>query len=181
MRGLTMQNNFPNNSRKTESTINSQATIKRVDLTDSVQRQLGLSKADSSQMVDQIFTLITDSLASGQNVKLANFGTFQLKDMASRTGRNPKTNEVVAIPARRAVTFKPSTKLSRRVVKARLKSKELEAQRHAQDKRELLKALGQKIGSPESELQFLFKAPSSAQIQNDVDIPDRRALIRQEN
>lgn len=170
--GLEMQNNFPKNLRE------SQATIKRIDLADKVQRKLGLSKADSSQMVDQIFALITDSLTSGENVKLSNFGTFQLKDMASRIGRNPKTNEVVPIPPRRAVTFKPSTKLTKRVVSARLKSKELESRRRAEHKSQLLKALGNKIETKESELQFLFKSPSASQVQNELDIPDRRALIR---
>ena len=47
------------------------------------------------------------SLESGQDVKLSGFGNFELRDKSSRPGRNPKTGDVVAVSARRVVTFKP--------------------------------------------------------------------------
>lgn len=90
-------------------------TVIRQDIADAVYREIGLSKSESSDLVESIFTKISEKLIAGENVKLARFGNFVIRDKAKRVGRNPKTGDEVIIEPRRVVTFKPSPKLSARV------------------------------------------------------------------
>lgn len=90
-------------------------TVTRADLTDAVYREIGLSRADSQALVESVLDHIIDSLVSGENVKLAGFGTFSLREKSERVGRNPKTGEEVAITPRRVLVFKPSQVLKDRV------------------------------------------------------------------
>ena len=54
---------------------------------------------------------LSDTLVSGEMVKISSFGTFSLRDKKARVGRNPKTGEEVMISARKVVTFKAGPKL----------------------------------------------------------------------
>jgi integration host factor subunit alpha len=83
-------------------------TLTRADLTESLQRQIGLSRAESSQMVSSILSEMTDALARGENVKISGFGTFLLRDKPTRLGRNPKTGVTVTIPPCRSFSFRAS-------------------------------------------------------------------------
>ncbi len=69
-----------------------------------------VAAAEGKDSVDAFFDLIRDALAAGQDVKLSNFGNFQLRNKAQRPGRNPRTGEIIPIDARRVVTFHPSQK-----------------------------------------------------------------------
>ncbi len=73
--------------------------------------QVGLNKRESKHMVDAFFELIAETLVEGTDVKISGFGNFQIRTKAPRPGRNPRTGEVVAIEARRVVTFHASPKL----------------------------------------------------------------------
>ena len=90
-------------------------TFTRSDLSDCVRRKVNLSKADSSHLVDSLIAIMGDKLAAGEDVKLSGFGSLVVKEQKARMGRNPKTGVEVPIAPRRAVTFKPSPKLSTRV------------------------------------------------------------------
>jgi len=59
-------------------------------------------------LLDETLRHISDALAAGEDVKIASFGTFRVRDKAARMGRNVKTGESVPIAPRRVVTFKPS-------------------------------------------------------------------------
>ncbi|MBU6438627.1 MAG: integration host factor subunit alpha [Betaproteobacteria bacterium] len=85
-------------------------SLTKAELSELLYERIGLNKRESKDMVDAFFDLIRDALASGQDVKLSNFGNFQLRDKAQRPGRNPRTGEVIPIRARRVVTFHPSQK-----------------------------------------------------------------------
>jgi nucleoid DNA-binding protein len=63
-------------------------------------------------VADSFLTLIGELLLDGHTVEIRNFGTFMVKDRKARPGRNPRTNEPVTIPARRAPLFRftPETK-----------------------------------------------------------------------
>ena len=78
-------------------------------------KQIGLNKRESKEMVDAIFDLITEKLVQGEEVKISGFGNFQIRTKAARPGRNPRTGEVVAIDARRVVTFHASQKLKEQI------------------------------------------------------------------
>ena len=78
-------------------------------------RKLGLSRSESLGMVESILGLMSDALASGENVKISGFGTFLLRDKSERIGRNPKTGVEVPITSRRVLTFRASQVLKERV------------------------------------------------------------------
>ncbi|GLS99926.1 integration host factor subunit alpha [Sphingobium jiangsuense] len=83
-------------------------TLTRADLAETMNARIGLSRAESAKLVEQIIDLMCDALADGENVKISGFGTFVLRDKNRRIGRNPKTGVEVPIEARRVLTFRPS-------------------------------------------------------------------------
>jgi integration host factor subunit alpha len=83
-------------------------TITRVELYDAVYRKVGLSRSESSALVELVLKEISDSVARGETVKLSSFGTFNVRQKGKRIGRNPKTGVEVPISSRRVVVFKAS-------------------------------------------------------------------------
>ena len=94
------------------------STLTRADLADAVNRKVGLSRADSLDMVESILRLMSDALERGENVKISGFGTFLLRDKTERVGRNPKTGVEAPITPRRVMTFRASQLLKERVADA---------------------------------------------------------------
>lgn len=94
----------------------SNKTLTRMDLTEAVFREVGLSRNESSALVDAVLQHISDALVRGEQVKISSFGTFSLRDKNARVGRNPKTGEEVPISPRRVLTFRPSQLMKERVV-----------------------------------------------------------------
>ncbi len=90
-------------------------TVTRADLSEAVYEEIGLSRAESAALVEQVLDLISDTLVSGQNVKLSSFGSFVLRQKGGRIGRNPKTGEEVPIDPRRVLTFKASQVMRDRI------------------------------------------------------------------
>lgn len=87
----------------------------KADLSNDLYKTVGLSKSDSTDMVEYFFEEIASSLINGQEVKISGFGNFFLRDKRERPGRNPKTKKPAAIKARRVVTYKPSQKVKDRL------------------------------------------------------------------
>jgi len=85
--------------------------LTKAQLAEILFEQISLNKRESKDMVDAFFELITETLVEGTDVKISGFGNFQIRTKAPRPGRNPRTGEVVAIEARRVVTFHASPKL----------------------------------------------------------------------
>ncbi len=83
-------------------------TLTRADLSESVHRNVGLSRTESADLVKSVLDSISDSLVEGQTVKLSSFGTFMVRQKNGRIGRNPKTGEEVPITPRRVLVFRPS-------------------------------------------------------------------------
>ena len=71
--------------------------------------------SDIDYSVKKILECISKSLYSGDRIEIRGFGTFSLHDHNSRTARNPKTGELVALEKRYSVHFKPSKELKSRV------------------------------------------------------------------
>ncbi|MCP4827000.1 MAG: integration host factor subunit alpha [Shimia sp.] len=90
-------------------------TLTRMDLSEAVFREVGLSRNDSAQLVESILTHMSDALVNSEQVKISSFGTFSVRDKAARVGRNPKTGEEVPINPRRVLTFRPSHLMKDRV------------------------------------------------------------------
>ncbi|HAV09088.1 MAG TPA: integration host factor subunit alpha [Rhodobacteraceae bacterium] len=93
----------------------SEKTLTRMDLSEAIFREVGLSRNDSAQLVETVLTHMSDALVRGEQVKISSFGTFSIRDKAARVGRNPKTGEEVPIQPRRVLTFRPSHLLKERV------------------------------------------------------------------
>lgn len=93
-------------------------TLTRAELADALNRDIGLSRADSAQMVERILHHMCEALARGENVKISGFGTFVLRDKGERVGRNPKTGVEVPIAPRRVLTFRASQMMRDRIVAA---------------------------------------------------------------
>lgn len=83
-------------------------TLTRLDLAESVFREVGLSRNESADLVESVIQHISDALVRGENVKISSFGTFSIRDKTARVGRNPKTGQEVPIHPRRVLSFRPS-------------------------------------------------------------------------
>jgi integration host factor subunit alpha len=92
-------------------------TLTRMDLGESLVREIGLSRSESSDLVESVLAHLSDTLVSGEMVKISSFGTFSLRDKKARVGRNPKTGEQAAIVPRRVLTFRPSHLMKSSVAK----------------------------------------------------------------
>ncbi len=90
-------------------------TVTRADLCEAVYQKVGLSRAESSELVEMVLREISDCLARGEAVKLSSFGSFVVRSKGKRMGRNPKTGEEVPIEPRRVMVFKPSNVLKQRI------------------------------------------------------------------
>jgi integration host factor subunit alpha len=86
-------------------------TITRPDLSEAIYRKVGLSRAESAELVEQVLGEISDTLAAGEAVKLSGFGNFLVRSKGERVGRNPKTGIEVPIERHRAISFRPSNNL----------------------------------------------------------------------
>jgi integration host factor subunit alpha len=90
-------------------------TVTRADLSEAVYQKVGLSRTESSALVERVLAEICDCLAKGDTVKLSSFGSFVVRDKGQRVGRNPKTGVEVPIEPRRVMVFKPSNVLKARI------------------------------------------------------------------
>jgi integration host factor subunit alpha len=86
-------------------------TLTKAELAGLLFEKVGLNKREAKDMVEAFFDEIRLTLERGEEVKLANFGNFDLREKPPRPGRNPKTGEEAVIKARRVVTFHASAKL----------------------------------------------------------------------
>ncbi|MGH1425619.1 MAG: integration host factor subunit alpha [Pseudooceanicola sp.] len=90
-------------------------TLTRMDLSEAVFREVGLSRNESAQLVETVLLHMSDALVAGEQVKISSFGTFSVRDKAARMGRNPKTGTEVPINPRRVLSFRPSHLMKERV------------------------------------------------------------------
>lgn len=93
-------------------------TLTRADLAESLHQEVGLSRSNSADVVEQILVEMCEALSRGENVKISGFGTFVLRDKGERIGRNPKTGVEVPIAPRRVLTFRASQMMRDRIVAA---------------------------------------------------------------
>lgn len=90
-------------------------TITRADLAESVYEQVGLSRNESSDLVELVLDEIMTALIAGDNVKLSSFGSFSVREKGERIGRNPKTGIEVPILPRKVLVFRASHVLKDRI------------------------------------------------------------------
>jgi integration host factor subunit beta len=83
----------------------------KADLVEKVARATELARKDAEVVVEEIFENIIQALNRAEKIELRGFGSFRVRERASRRGRNPKTGAPVDIPAKRVVYFKPGKEL----------------------------------------------------------------------
>lgn len=95
-----------------------QKTVTRADLTETLHREIGLTRHDCAGLVERTLDLVVEAMAQGQAVKLSGFGVFQVRSKAERMGRNPKTGEPARIEPRNVIGFRPSQLMKARIERA---------------------------------------------------------------
>ena len=91
------------------------STITRIHLSEAVFSEVGLSRYESSQLVESVLAHISNALVKNEVVKISSFGTFSIRNKSARVGRNPKTGAEAEITGRRVITFRPSQLMKSRV------------------------------------------------------------------
>ena len=85
--------------------------MNKAELIDAVAAAADLPKGEASRAVEAVTQAIADELSKGGQVAIVGFGTFQVRERAARTGRNPQTGEPVKIKASKAMKFTASSTL----------------------------------------------------------------------
>ena len=91
------------------------STVTRAHLSERIYAQVGLSRNESSDLLEELLDQLSTALESGDTVKISGFGTFAIRQKGRRVGRNPKTGIEVPILPRRVLVFRPSQVLKAQV------------------------------------------------------------------
>jgi DNA-binding protein HU-beta len=86
--------------------------MNKAQLIDAIAGESGLTKADAKKALDAFIKVTSDALKGGDRVALVGFGSFGVTERSARTGRNPRTNEEIQIPAKKVVKFKAGSELT---------------------------------------------------------------------
>jgi nucleoid DNA-binding protein len=83
-------------------------TTTKKDLALEVAKETGCQKSLASKMVDSVFKAMRENLIKGNRIEIRGFGVFQVKDTRPKpAARNPRTGDIIYVPARRKTHFKP--------------------------------------------------------------------------
>ncbi len=85
------------------------------DIVKSIAGELNLPQVEVKKVVQMTLESIVQALEKQGRIELRNFGVFEVKSRKPRKARNPRTNEVVFVPAKKAVTFKPGKEMEERI------------------------------------------------------------------
>ncbi|MBU0548124.1 MAG: integration host factor subunit beta [Candidatus Omnitrophica bacterium] len=85
------------------------------DIVLKVSDETNLKQIDVKKVVQRTFDCIIEALVRGERIELRNFGVFKIKQRKSRTGRNPRTNQVIPVPPRKVVIFKAGLEMKQKI------------------------------------------------------------------
>ena len=80
--------------------------MNKTELVANVAEKAGLTKKDAEKAVNALFSSVEEALVANDKVQMIGFGTFEVKERAARTGRNPQTGAEIEIPASKNPVFK---------------------------------------------------------------------------
>lgn len=89
--------------------------LTKADIVEAVQSEIGFTRHQSLELVENFLELIKSKLESGENVLVSGFGKFCVQEKRERRGRNPATGEDLMLAPRKVVTFKCSGNLRKRI------------------------------------------------------------------
>jgi nucleoid DNA-binding protein len=87
--------------------------MRKRDIVLKISQNTGIRQIVVKDVVQKTFDTILEALKGGERIELRNFGVFAIKKRKKRIGRNPKTGEVVPVPERHAVVFKPGLEMKK--------------------------------------------------------------------
>ena len=102
-------------------------TITKKQLVEKISVDTGQTKVQTKETVQFFLDAIISELERGNRIELRDFGVFEIKKRAARVGRNPRTGDVVKVPARNVVTFKVGRKMKHQVAESKLVATEMES------------------------------------------------------
>lgn len=85
--------------------------VGKAELCREVAKRAKLTQRETAEVMDALTATIQDNLVKGKKVQLIGFGSFEVKKCAERKGRNPRTGDILPIPAHNKPFFKPGKKL----------------------------------------------------------------------
>ena len=91
--------------------------MNKAELVSAMAEQSGLSKKDSEKALNSFINIVTEELENKEKVQLVGFGTFETRERAARTGRNPQTKEEITIAASTVPAFKAGKALKDKINK----------------------------------------------------------------
>ena len=86
--------------------------MNKTDLINAIAEASGLTKADATKALNATTAAIANAVKNDDKVALVGFGTFSVSERPARTGKNPRTGEVIEIPAKKVVKFKAGADLA---------------------------------------------------------------------
>ncbi|MEZ4406522.1 MAG: HU family DNA-binding protein [Polyangiales bacterium] len=81
------------------------------ELIEAIAQKQGITKGRAELVVNCVFSAMTDAMAQGDHIEIRGFGSFSIRDYRPYTGRNPRTNEPVAVGAKKLPFFKVGKEL----------------------------------------------------------------------
>ncbi|MBL7179591.1 MAG: integration host factor subunit alpha [Desulfobacterales bacterium] len=91
--------------------------LTKAHLVNSIQKEIGLPRKKSSELVESLMEVIKQNLENGEDVLISGFGKFRVKEKKERKGRNPATGDDMMLVPRRVVTFRCSPVLRKKISK----------------------------------------------------------------
>ncbi|ADL55520.1 HU family DNA-binding protein [Gallionella capsiferriformans] len=85
--------------------------MNRKELIDALATKTGSTKADAARNFAAFIDVVTETLTAGDDISLVGFGSFEVRERAARTGRNPATGAELKIAASKSPAFKPGATL----------------------------------------------------------------------
>ncbi len=89
--------------------------LTKSDLAERVAKRANMPMNKANELVATMLEIVTESLADGEEIRLTGFGTFRVSERAERTARNPRTGQLIKVPAGRRASFSPGTRLTEAV------------------------------------------------------------------
>ncbi len=80
--------------------------MNKQELIDAIAKETGFTKIDTARTLDAMTDVICSALEKGDDVRLTNFGSWEVITRAPTTGRNPRTKEAITIPAMKQPKFR---------------------------------------------------------------------------
>ncbi|HEQ60041.1 MAG TPA: integration host factor subunit beta [Firmicutes bacterium] len=87
------------------------ATVTKKDIVKEVARLTGYDTQSIKDVVQTMFDCMCEGLAKEGNIEIRNFGIFKVKSTPERQARNPKTSEIITVPAKKHIHFKPGQEM----------------------------------------------------------------------